>query len=604
MESLPQRISKNEQKRRAKQQEKQERLSQQPARPAAQTPDSARELEILPHQYHENRLKLFQNIRSSPGHKLYPSGFEANITDLAAFKTQWESLATGEENASIRVNVRGRIIFIRSAGEHLRFYVIQNGEEQIQIVYQAKEGVEMEWYRQQHEHLGRGDIIGVVGHPGRTAPRGRPVGELSIFASQIILLAPSLWMIPKDTGFTDAEQRHRNRALDLIVNRKTRDMFRARHQMNLYITNFLSKRGYIGVETPILGQVAGGAAAKPFTTFHNDLKRNLFLRIATELPLKQLVVGGLDRVFEIGRVFRNEDIDLTHNPEFSSCEFYQADANYNDMMALTEEMVSGLVKEATGSYVTNFTTQAGEMHEVNWATPWRRIEMIPALEEATGARFPDSDQLHTEQTREFLVKLLEKHNVTCSPPQTNARMLDKLVGEFIESICINPTFIIHHPKMMSPLSKAHPLYPGLTERAEAFVCKREICNLFTELNDPYEQRERFLEQASQKDQGDDEAQLIDEDFCRALEYGLPPTGGCGLGLDRILMFLTNNYSIKEVLAYPMMRDEGGKAKPKQEVVAVNTVVDYGCLGDKQKRLLELRSQIEQLEGEIAGLTVQ
>ncbi|KAL5323593.1 hypothetical protein ACEPPN_008132 [Leptodophora sp. 'Broadleaf-Isolate-01'] len=604
MESIPEKISKNEQKRRAKQQEKQQRLSQQPPRPVAQNSQSTREPEILPHQHHENRLKLFQNIRSTPGHKLYPSDFESNLTNLAAFKTQWESLETGEENTSIEVSVRGRIIFIRSAGERLRFYIIQNGEEQIQIVSQAKEGADMESYLQQHEHLGRGDIIGTVGHPGRTAPRGRPVGELSIFASQIILLAPSLWMIPKDTGFTDAEQRHRNRALDLIVNRKTRDMFRTRHQMNLYITNFLSDRGYIGVETPILSQVAGGAAAKPFTTFHNDLKRNLFLRIATELPLKQLVVGGLDRVFEIGRVFRNEDIDLTHNHEFSSCEFYQADANYNDMMALTEEMISGLVKKVTGSYVTEFTTQAGEVHEVNWATPWKRIEMIPALEEATGVRFPDSDQLHTEDTREFLIKLLEKHGVTCSPPQTNARLLDKLVGEFIESVCINPTFIMHHPKMMSPLSKSHPLYLGLTERAEAFVCKREICNLFTELNDPYEQRERFLEQANQRDQGDDEAQLIDEDFCRALEYGLPPTGGCGFGLDRILMFLTNHYSIKEVLAYPMMRDEGGKAKSKQEQVAADTDADESRLREKQKRLVEVQSQMAQLEGEIADLSIK
>ncbi|KAG4435396.1 Protein kinase [Cadophora sp. M221] len=232
--------------------------------------------------------------------------------------------------------------------------------------------------------------------------------------------------------------------------------------------------------------------------------------------------------------------------------------------------------------------------------------MIPALEEATGIGFPDSDQLHTEETREFLIKLLEKHNITCSPPQTNARMLDKLVGEFIESVCINPTFIIHHPKMMSPLSKSHPLYPGLTERAEAFVCKREICNFFTELNDPYEQRERLVEQANQKDQGDDEAQLIDEDFCRALEYGLPPTGGCGLGLDRILMFLINNYSIKEVLAYPMMRDEGGKAKPKQEQehVAADAQVDETRLREKQKRLIDLRSQMTQLEGEIADLSIE
>ncbi|KAG4413779.1 hypothetical protein IFR04_013090 [Cadophora malorum] len=517
-------------------------------------------------------------------------------------------MKTGEQDTSVEVKLRGRIIFIRSAGERLRFYVIQNGEEQIQIVSQAKEGDDMEPYLRQHEHLGRGDIIGIVGHPGRTAPRGRPVGELSIFASQIILLAPSLWMIPKDTGFTDAEQRHRNRALDLIANRSTRDIFRARHQINFFITNFLSSRGYISVETPILNQIAGGASAKPFMTYHNDLKRDLFLRIAPELPLKQLVVGGLDRVFEIGRVFRNEDIDLTHSPEFTTCEFYQADANYQDMMTLTEGMVFGLVKTVTGSHITSYTTQTGETHQVDWTTPWKRIEMIPALEEATGVRFPDSQQLHTDETRDFLLGLLEKHKIICSVPQTNARMLDKLVGEFIESTCINPTYIIHHPVILSPLSKAHPTYPGLTERAEAFVCKREICNLFTELNDPFEQRERFMEQARQKDQGDDEAQgVVDEGFMRALELGLPPTGGCGIGLDRLLMFLTNNYSIKEVLAFPMMRDEVKRGKEKVVGGDAAGVAGAACADEleaKQQKLMEMRAEMEKLEKEIAGLAIK
>jgi len=513
-------------------------------------------------------------------------------------------MKTGEQDTSVEVKLRGRIIFIRSAGERLRFYVIQNGEEQIQIVSQAK-GDDMEPYLRQHEHLGRGDIIGIIGHPGRTAPRGRPVGEFSIFASQTILLAPSLWMIPKDTGFTDAEQRHRNRALDLIANRSTRDMFRARHQTNFFITNFLSSRGYISVETPILNQIAGGASAKPFITYHNDLKRDLFLRIAPELPIKQLVVGGLDRVFEIGRVFRNEDIDLTHSPEFTTCEFYQADANYQDMMTLTEGMVFGLVKTVTGSHITSYTTQTGETHQVDWTTPWKRIEMIPALEEATGVRFPDSQQLHTDETRDFLLGLLEKHNIVCSPPQTNARMLDKLVGEFIESTCINSTYIIHHPVILSPLSKGHPSHPGLTERAEAFVCKREICNLFTELNDPFEQRERFMEQARQKDQGDDEAQgVVDEGFMKALELGLPPTGGCGIGLDRLLMFLTNNYSIKEVLAFPMMRDEVKRGEEKVVGGEAVGAADVDQLEAKQQRLTEMRDEMEKLEGEIAGLAVK
>lgn len=606
--------SKNEMKRRAKQQE---RLQEKKHRMSQQATDSAsvvaaiqelnprKEKELSPDLHHENRIRIFESIRSVPRHNLYPSDFIPNVTDLATFKLRWEPLETGEQDTSVEVTLRGRVIFIRTAGEHLRFYVVQNGNEQIQIVSQAKEGADVESYLQQHENIGRGDVIGIIGHPGRTVPRRRPVGELSIFATRIVLLAPSLWMIPKDTGFTDAEQRHRNRALDLIVNQKSRDMLHARHHMNLYITNYLSGQGYIGVETPILGQVAGGASARPFTTYHNDLKKNLYLRIATELSLKPLIVGGINRVFELGRVFRNEDMDLTHNPEFSSCEFYQADANYETMMAITEDMISGLVKTVTGSEVTQYVTQAGEIHQISWAKPWKRIDMIPALEEATKIRFPSSENLHTDETREFLIQLLAKYDIECSPPQTNARMLDKLVGEFIESVCINPTYIIHHPKVMSPLAKGHPDHPGLTERAEAFVCKREICNLFTELNDPFEQRERFLEQAKQKDQGDDEAQLIDEDFCRALEYGLPPTGGCGLGLDRILMFLTNNYSIKEVLAYPMMRDDAGRGKIKPGFAAAADIdAKTDQISAKQQRLAQLQSELADLEADLENLSME
>ncbi|KAL9114761.1 MAG: hypothetical protein Q9227_001440 [Pyrenula ochraceoflavens] len=506
-----------------------------------------------PHMYHDYRVKLFKSLMSN-GHQLYTPEFKPDVSDVAAFKKRWDFLEKGKKEENTEHSVRGRIVFIRSSGERLRFYVIQVGEEQLQVVGQFNDGSDIEDYKRQHEHLGRGDIIGVIGHPGRTSPRGDRPGEVSLFARQIVLLAPCLWTVPKDSGLTDPEQRHRNRALDLIVNRRSREMLRMRHRMNSFIRNYLDSNGYIEAETPILAQRAGGASAKPFITYHNDLKRDLFLRIATELSLKPLIVGGMERVYELGRVFRNEDIDLTHNPEFSSCEFYQAGADYETMMALTEDMISNLIKSVTGSYVTTYTTQAGETHEINWQVPWKRVVMMPALEQACQVQFPHPEELHTEASRKFLLHLLDKLNIVCSPPQTCARMLDKLVGEYIESACINPTFITHHPKMMSPLARQHRSYSGLTERAEAFVCKREICNLFTELNDPFEQRERFLEQARQKDQGDDEAQLIDEDFCRALEYGLPPTGGCGLGLDRILMFLTNQYSIKEVLAYPMMRE--------------------------------------------------
>jgi lysyl-tRNA synthetase class 2 len=430
------------------------------------------------------------------------------------------------------------------------------------------------------------------------------------------LLAPCLHMLPNEAGpngaggFTDLEQRYRNRPLDFIMNPSSRSVIRARHAMNTFIRSFLDERGYVGVETAILPQNAGGASARPFITYHNDLKRDNYLRIAPELYLKQLIVGGERRVYKLGKVFRNEDIDLTHNPEFTSVEFYQADAEYNMMMKMTEEMVSGLVREVAGSDVTKYTSQTGETVEIDWRAPWKRIDMIPALETACGVKFPG--ELDTEDTRQFLLGILRERNIDCPAPQTNARMLDKLVGGYIESGITNPTFIVHHPVLMSPLAKQHRSMPGLTERAEAFVCGREICNLFSELNDSAEQCRRFEEQARQKAQGDAEAQGVDEDFIRALEYGMPPTGACGIELDRLLMFITNNYSIKEVLAFPMMRDERrngtGAAAPAAASVTVEPTENQRRRVGLEEKIAkveaEFKEQMAKLEAKMASLTVE
>lgn len=424
-------------------------------------------------------------------------------------------------------------------------------------------------FEKQHEHIRRGDIIGVVGWPGRTNPAKRDTGELSIFATEVVLLTPCLRMLPSEHfGLKDPEQRHRQKALDLIMNEKVRDVFIKRGKIVDYVRQFFRDRDFLEVETPMMNQIAGGATAKPFTTFHNAYNQELFMRVAPELYLKQLVVGGLERVFELGKQFRNEDADLTHNPEFTTCEFYMAYADLYDVLEITEDLISGMVKQVTGGYETTFHTQHGEEYKVNWAKPWKRIDMMPALEEAAGEKFPPGDQLHTQETNEFLKRILKKCNVECTPPLTNARMIDKLVGEFIEEKCVNPTFIVGHPQMMSPLAKYHRSIPGLCERFEAFVCKKEIVNAYTELNDPFDQRLRFEEQANQKSQGDDEAQLIDEVFCESLEWGLPPTGGWGMGIDRMVMFLTDNYSIREVLTFPFMKSLDNKQKTAAEVVGV------------------------------------
>lgn len=284
---------------------------------------------------------------------------------------------------------------------------------------------------------------------------------------------------------------------------------------------------------------------------------DLYMRVAPELYLKMLVAGGLDRVYEIGKQFRNEGIDLTHNPEFTTCEFYMAYADYFDLIEITEKLVSGMVMSIHGSYKIKYHPDGpdGEEVEIDFTPPFKRVPMLKTLEAILKVKFPPADQLATKETNQFFDKLCITHQVECPAPRTTARLLDKLVGEFLEEDCINPTFICDHPQLMSPLAKYHRSEPGLTERFELFVMKKEVANAYTELNDPFDQRERFAQQAADKAAGDDEAQLVDENFCMALEYGLPPTGGWGLGIDRLAMFLTDNNNIKEVLLFPAMKPD-------------------------------------------------
>lgn len=440
-----------------------------------------------------------------------------------------------EEYEGKTVHIAGRLMALRGHGK-TAFVHLADELGRIQVYF--RKDVLGDRAFEIFDLLDIGDILGVEGEVFRTQK-----GEISVRAESFKLLSKSLRPLPeKWHGLKDVETKYRQRYLDLIMHQDVKDRFKLRSQILTAIRNILEEDGYLEVETPTLQPIAGGAAARPFITHHNALDMNLYMRIAPELYLKRLIVGGLERVYEMGKNFRNEGISIKHNPEFTAIEMYRAYANYEDMIELTENVVSGAAQRVLGTQKIVY-----EGTEIDLTTPWRRTTMEEAVLEYGKADF--SKVTTVEEAR----ALAKEHHVSYEEHWGIGGILNAFFEEFAEAHLIQPTFVIGHPKEISPLSKSNDENPERTDRFEAFIYGREIANGFSELNDPIDQKERFQAQCDQRDSGDDEAHMMDEDFVTALEFGLPPTGGLGIGIDRLIMFLTDSSSIRDVLFFPHMR---------------------------------------------------
>jgi len=440
-----------------------------------------------------------------------------------------------ENMESQRVSIAGRIMSKREMGK-ASFCDIQDRDGRIQLYVRINEVGEESY--EDFKKFDIGDIIGVEGEVFKTKK-----GEISVKVDKIKLLSKSLQPLPeKWHGLKDIELRYRQRYVDLIVNPEVKDTFIKRSKIIKSIRKYLDERGFLEVETPLLNPIPGGAAARPFITHHNTLDMDLYLRIAPELYLKRLIVGGLEKVYELGRMFRNEGMSVKHNPEFTMMEVYQAYADYKDMMDLAEGIITTAAKEVIGSTKIVYQGQ-----EIDLTPPWNRITMLEAVKKYSGIDF---DQITSDEEAR---KVAKERGVHVEGNAKWGEVLNAFFEEFAEANLIQPTFVYDYPVEISPLTKRKPDRPELTERFEIFIVGREFGNAYSELNDPIDQRERFLDQMKKREAGDEEANLLDEDFLNALEYGMPPTGGLGIGVDRLVMLLTDSYSIRDVLLFPTMK---------------------------------------------------
>lgn len=510
-------------------------MSEENVNPNPEEMDNENEIsELL--QIRRDKLDELRGLGIDPfGQKYVRTSTAADVI------SQYDSLTKEElEEKSITVSLAGRIMAKRGMGK-ASFAHIQDLSGRIQIYVRQDSTPEVKY--QAFSILDLGDIVGVTGKVFKTK-----TGETSIKVSDLEVLSKSLYPLPeKYHGLKDVELRYRQRYVDLIVNPEVQQSFITRSRIIQSMRRYLDSLGYLEVETPTLHSIAGGAAAKPFITHHNALDMELYMRIAIELHLKRLIVGGLEKVYEIGRVYRNEGTSTRHNPEFTMIELYEAYADYKDIMSLTENMIAHIAQEVLGTTHIQYQGQ-----DIDLTPQWRRLSMVDAVKEVKGVDFG------VQMTNDEAHALAKEHHVKVEPHMTFGHILNEFFEQFVEETLIQPTFITGHPVEISPLAKRNVEDPRFTDRFELFVVAREHANAFTELNDPIDQRQRFEAQMVEKEKGNDEAHEMDDDFIRALEYGMPPTGGLGIGIDRLVMLLTDAASIRDVLLFPHMRNRSAE----------------------------------------------